>query len=110
MRSNLYKLGRYAARRPWVVIGAWLVVAALVIAASGAFGKKLEESFGAPGVDSQSATEMWPCSASINTWSKPASAATFPSLHAASNFSIVSIASVDSVVIGRERRCQTPNR
>ncbi|MFI7060652.1 MMPL family transporter [Kribbella sp. NPDC050124] len=58
MRSNLYRLGRYAARRPWVVIGAWLVVAALVIAASGAFGKKLEESFGAPGVDSQFATDL----------------------------------------------------
>ena len=58
MRSNLYRLGRYAARRPWVVIGAWLVVAALVVAASGAFGKKLEESFGAPGVDSQSATDL----------------------------------------------------
>ncbi|MFG1625553.1 MMPL family transporter [Kribbella sp. NPDC049227] len=53
MRSNLYRVGRYAARRPWVVIGAWLVVAA-----SGAFGKKLEESFGAPGVDSQSATDL----------------------------------------------------
>ncbi|MEV0799469.1 MMPL family transporter [Kribbella sp. NPDC050281] len=58
MRSNLYRLGRYAARRPWVVIGAWLVVAALVVAASGAFGKKLEESFGAPGVDSQTATDL----------------------------------------------------
>ncbi|WP_410789092.1 MMPL family transporter [Kribbella sp. C-35] len=58
MRSTLYRLGRYAARRPWVVIGAWLVVAALVVAASGAFGKKLEESFGAPGVDSQYATDL----------------------------------------------------
>lgn len=58
MRSQLYRLGRYAARRPWVVIGAWLVVAALVVAASGAFGKKLEESFGAPGVDSQAATDL----------------------------------------------------
>ncbi|TCC47515.1 MMPL family transporter [Kribbella capetownensis] len=58
MRSNLYRLGRYAARRPWIVIGAWLVVAALVVAASGAFGKKLEESFGAPGVDSQYATDL----------------------------------------------------
>ncbi|TCN29158.1 RND superfamily putative drug exporter [Kribbella orskensis] len=58
MTSNLYRVGRYAARRPWVVIGAWLVVAALVVAASGAFGKKLEESFGAPGVDSQYATDL----------------------------------------------------
>ncbi|NUR27310.1 MAG: MMPL family transporter [Catenulispora sp.] len=58
MRSNLYRLGRYAARRPWVVIGAWLAVAALVLAASGAFGKKLEPVFGAPGLDSQSATDL----------------------------------------------------
>lgn len=58
MRSTLYRMGRSAARRPWVVIGAWLVLAALVVAASGAFGKKLEESFGAPGVDSQYATDL----------------------------------------------------
>lgn len=56
--SNLYRLGRYAARRPWRVIGAWLVISALVVAASSAFGQKLEESFGAPGVDSQHATDL----------------------------------------------------
>ncbi|MFC0624075.1 MMPL family transporter [Kribbella deserti] len=58
MMSNLYRLGRFAARRPWAVIGVWLVVSALVVAASGTFGKKLEESFGAPGVDSQHATDL----------------------------------------------------
>jgi RND superfamily putative drug exporter len=58
MSSSLYRLGRFAARRPWAVIGAWLVVSVLVVAASSAFGQKLEESFGAPGVDSQQATDL----------------------------------------------------
>jgi RND superfamily putative drug exporter len=55
MSHALYRLGRFAARRPWVVIGAWLVVAVLVIAASGAFGRDLEDSFEVPGLDSQEA-------------------------------------------------------
>ncbi|WP_020392240.1 MMPL family transporter [Kribbella catacumbae] len=58
MSNSLYRLGRYAARRPWTVIGAWIVVAVLVVATSSAFGQKLEESFGAPGVDSQKATDL----------------------------------------------------
>src|SRR6266542_1441016 len=58
MSNSLYRLGRFAARRPWAVIGAWVVVAVLVVAASSAFGQKLEESFGAPGVDSQQATDL----------------------------------------------------
>jgi putative drug exporter of the RND superfamily len=58
MSNSLYRLGRFAAHRPWAVIAAWLVVSVLVVAASGAFGQKLEESFGAPGVDSQQATDL----------------------------------------------------
>jgi RND superfamily putative drug exporter len=58
MSSALYRLGRYAARRPWTVIGSWLVVAVLVVAASSAFGQKLEDSMGAPGLDSQRATDL----------------------------------------------------
>src|SRR6266540_6837949 len=58
MSNSLYRLGRFAAHRPWAVIGAWVVVAVLVVAASSAFGQKLEESFGAPGVDSQQATDL----------------------------------------------------
>ena len=38
-----------AARHPWRVIGAWLVLVVVVIAASGAFGRKLEDSFEVPG-------------------------------------------------------------
>ena len=54
----LYRLGRFSARRPWTVIGAWLAVAVLVIGAAGAVGRELEDSFEVPGVDSQQATEL----------------------------------------------------
>ena len=54
----LYRLGRFSARRPWTVIGAWLVVSVLVIGAAGAVGRELEDSFEVPGVDSQRATEL----------------------------------------------------
>jgi RND superfamily putative drug exporter len=58
MTHGLYRLGRLAARRPWAVIGAWLVVAVLVIAASGAQGRDLEDTFDVPGLDSQQAREL----------------------------------------------------
>ena len=58
MSQLLYRLGRFAARRPWVVIASWLVVSVVVIGASGTFGRELEDSFQAPGVDSHKATEL----------------------------------------------------
>ena len=58
MSHALYRLGRFAARRPWTVVGSWLVVSVLVLGASSAFGEKLEDSFGAPGLDSQQATDL----------------------------------------------------
>ena len=58
MSHALYRLGRFAARRPWAVVGSWLVVSVLVLGASSAFGEKLEDSFGAPGLDSQEATDL----------------------------------------------------
>ena len=58
MSHALYRLGRFAARRPWAVVGSWLVVSVLVVGASSAFGEKLEDSFGAPGLDSQKATDL----------------------------------------------------
>jgi putative drug exporter of the RND superfamily len=58
MSHALYRLGRFAARRPWVAIGAWVAVAALVIAASGAFGRDFDDSFEVPGLDSQQATDL----------------------------------------------------
>ncbi len=58
MSHLLYRLGSFAARRPWAVIGSWLVVSVLVIGASSSVGRVLEDSFQAPGVDSQKATEL----------------------------------------------------
>ncbi len=58
MSHLLYRLGRFSARRPWAVIGSWLVVAVLVVAASGTLGRELEDSFEVPGLDSQQATEL----------------------------------------------------
>ena len=58
MSHLLNRLGRFSARRPFAVIGSWLVVSVLVIGAAGAFGRELEDSFEAPGVDSQKATEL----------------------------------------------------
>jgi len=58
MSKSLYRLGHLAARRPWVVIGSWLVVVGVVIGASGAFGHPLKDSMQVPGLDSQQASEL----------------------------------------------------
>ncbi len=58
MSHALYRMGRFAARRPWVVIGSWLLAAVVVIAASSAFGRELGDSVEVPGLDSQQATEL----------------------------------------------------
>ncbi len=58
MSHGLYRLGRFAASRPWVVIGGWLVIAIAVIGASGIFGRDLEDSFAVPGLDSQEAVDL----------------------------------------------------
>lgn len=58
MSNLLYRLGRSAATRPCVAIGAWVVLAVVVIASSVAFGRDLEESFEAPGLDSYQAAEL----------------------------------------------------
>ncbi len=58
LAQTLYRWGRYAARRPWNVIGAWLVLAVVVVVASTTVGQDFEDSFGAPGVDSQKAADL----------------------------------------------------
>ena len=58
MSNLLYRLGRSAATRPWVAIGAWVVLALVVVTSSVAFGRDLEESFEAPGLDSYQAAEL----------------------------------------------------
>ena len=58
MSQGLYRLGLFAARRPWIVIGAWLVASLVVIGASAAFGRELEDTFEVPGLDSQQAIDL----------------------------------------------------
>jgi RND superfamily putative drug exporter len=58
MSQALYRLGRFAAHRAWVVIGSWLVLSVLVIGASSVFGHKLVDSPAVPGLDSQQATDL----------------------------------------------------
>jgi RND superfamily putative drug exporter len=58
MSHVLYKLGRFGARRPWIVLGAWLVVSLAVIGAAGTFGRDLDDSVAVPGLDSQDAVEL----------------------------------------------------
>ena len=58
MSNALYRLGRVAARRPYAIVGAWLAVAVLVVAASAGFGRDLEDTFDAPGTDSAQARAM----------------------------------------------------
>lgn len=58
MSSALERIGRFAARRPWIVIGSWVAIGFLVITSAAAFGRDLEDPFEAPGLDSHRATEL----------------------------------------------------
>ena len=55
MSTALYRLGRFAARRPWTVLGTWFVIAAIVIVSSATGGKEFEDTFTVPGLDSDEA-------------------------------------------------------
>ena len=54
----LERLGRIAARRPWVVIATWAAVCLVVLTSAASFGRELDDPFEAPGLDSQRATEL----------------------------------------------------
>lgn len=58
MTQSLYRWGRWSARRPWIAVGAWVLVSVLVVAASAGFGKQLDDSMAAPGTDSQAAADL----------------------------------------------------
>jgi RND superfamily putative drug exporter len=58
MSQSLYRLGRLSARRPWLVIGSWLVLTLVVVGASSTFGQRLKDSLQVPGLDSQQASEL----------------------------------------------------
>jgi RND superfamily putative drug exporter len=58
MPHALDRLGRFAARRPWIVVGAWLAVAAMVLGAAATFGRPLHDTYNLPGSDSQHAVDL----------------------------------------------------
>ena len=58
MSHALYRLGRFSASRPLVVIGIWVLAAVVVIGASGTVGRDLEDTFEVPGLDSQDALDL----------------------------------------------------
>ena len=58
MSGALERLGRFAARRPWVVIATWAAVCLVVLTTAASFGRELDDPFEAPGLDSQRATEL----------------------------------------------------
>lgn len=58
MSRLLYRWGRWSATRPWIAIGAWVLLSVLVVTASAGFGKQLDDSMAAPGTDSQAAADL----------------------------------------------------
>src|SRR4028119_1398128 len=58
MNRLIRRIGDVSARRPWTTIGSWAVLAALVVALSGAFGGEFADDFSAPGSESAEAMEL----------------------------------------------------
>ncbi|MFE7558128.1 MMPL family transporter [Kitasatospora sp. NPDC057500] len=58
LSKALLRLGASAARHPWRVIAAWLVVATLAVLAAIAVGGRNADSMTVPGLDSQRAAEL----------------------------------------------------
>ncbi|MCU1397170.1 MAG: hypothetical protein JWN62_279 [Acidimicrobiales bacterium] len=56
--SLLYRWGRSAARKPWRVIGCWVLVAISALLLNAAFGGKVTNSLQVPGTESQSAADL----------------------------------------------------
>nr|WP_221234279.1 MMPL family transporter [Terrimesophilobacter mesophilus] len=53
----LYRLGRYSFRRPWRVIGVWLVLLVAILGGGIALGGQSQEAFAIPGTESQNALD-----------------------------------------------------
>lgn len=57
MATLLYRLGRFAYRRPWRVMGVWLLLIVGVLGGGIALGGQTQESFVIPGTESQNALD-----------------------------------------------------
>ena len=58
MTGALYAIGRFCSRHHWPVIGAWIVLAIVLLALGQAAGSKTSENLTLPGTDSTTATEL----------------------------------------------------
>ncbi len=58
MARALHRLGMFTARRKWVVLGTWIVIFALLIAAAHSFGSNTSNNLDLPGTDSQAASDL----------------------------------------------------
>ena len=58
MARVLHRLGLFAARRKWVVLGVWIVGIAALIALAHGFGSNTSNDLSLPGTDSQAATDL----------------------------------------------------
>lgn len=57
MATLLYRLGHFAYRRAWLVIGVWVALLAAVLGTGLALGGHTQESFAIPGTESQQAID-----------------------------------------------------
>ena len=58
MSRVLHRLGGFAARHPWRVIGAWLAAAVVVLGLAGSVGGTLNDDYVIPGTSSQRAYDL----------------------------------------------------
>ncbi len=58
MTGPLYAIGRWCSRHHWPVIGAWILLAIVLLAISSAAGSKTSENLTLPGTGSTQATEL----------------------------------------------------
>ncbi|GLH96959.1 MMPL family transporter [Phytohabitans aurantiacus] len=58
MASFLYRMGRFAFRRRWLVLGLWLAVLAGTLTAAGTLSGSTDDSFRIPGTASQQAIDL----------------------------------------------------
>ncbi|HST81205.1 MAG TPA: MMPL family transporter [Kineosporiaceae bacterium] len=58
MNRFIRRIGDVSAHRPWTTIGAWAVLAALIVTLSGALGGAFADDFSAPGSDSADGVQL----------------------------------------------------
>jgi putative drug exporter of the RND superfamily len=58
MTGLLYHLGRFSARRHWLVIATWVACVVAVVGASHVVGEKTSDNLNLPGTDSTQATDL----------------------------------------------------